>query len=304
MLLLGAAESTLDVGANTLLVWVHGNRVGPAMNALHSFFGIGALVAPVIVATVVSLRHNAVDAYLLLALMLLPVAAWLLRLPSPVGHAAAKSQTTTGGNRRLVFLIAMFLFLYVGAEVGFGGWIFTYTVELKLSAARTAAYLTSMFFGALTIGRLFAIPLATRFRHSTILITDLVGCLLSITFIIVFSHSFLAILAGTFGVGLFMASIFPTVLSFAGHHLKVTGQVTGRFIVGASAGAMTVPLLIGQVFESVGPAVVMYVVLSALLLASAILAHLLRRTVPYESNDSDVMWQGLNIQNPGEGLNS
>src|SRR5207253_8584949 len=43
-------------------------------------------------------------------------------------------------------------------------------------------------------------------------------------------------------VGLFMASIFPTMLSFAGQQLKLSGHVTGRFIMGASAGAMIVPL--------------------------------------------------------------
>lgn len=295
MLVLGAAESTLDVGANTLLVWVHGNRIGPVMNALHSFFGIGALFSPVIVAKVVSFKYSSVGAYPVLALLLLPAAAWLLFVPSPLVHTPAQSQPKTTANRRLVFLIAFFLFLYVGAEVGFAGWIFTYTMALKLSAVATAAYLTSLFFVALTIGRLFAIPLASRFSHGTILVADLAGCSLSVTLIIVFSDSLLAILLGTFAAGLFMASVFPTVLSFAGLNLKLTGQVTGKFIVGASAGAMTVPLFIGQVFESIGPRVVMYVVLGTLLLAGAILICLLRRPAPLASLESDSMTPELDL---------
>lgn len=174
----------------------------------------------------------------------------------------------------------------MGAEVGFGGWVFTYAVALNLSPATTAVYLASVFWGALTIGRLGAALLAARFPPSAILIADLAGSLLSVALIAALSHSFLALLVGTFGIGLFMASIFPTVISFAGQHLKLTGQVTGRFIVGASAGAMTLPLLIGQSFESVGPRVVMYVVLSALLSASAILFLLLRQTIRPAIEDS------------------
>jgi FHS family Na+ dependent glucose MFS transporter 1 len=247
------------------------------MNALHSFFGIGALVSPVIVAVVVSLGHNAVDTYPLIALLLIPVGVWLLRMPAPMAPAAGVAQPATASNKRLVLLLASFLFLYVGAEVSFGGWIFTYTVTLKLSSAANAAYLTSAFWGSLTVGRLLGIPIAKRIRHSYVLLADLAGCLLSLGFILVFSHSFAAMVAGVIGVGLCMSSIFPAVLSFAGQQLTLSGHVTGRLIVGASLGAMTVPLLIGHVFETLGPQVVMLVVLIALILAGAILIYLLRQ---------------------------
>jgi FHS family Na+ dependent glucose MFS transporter 1 len=50
LLVLGMAEGLLDVGGNTLLVWVHQPNVGPYMNALHFFFGLGAFFSPIIVA--------------------------------------------------------------------------------------------------------------------------------------------------------------------------------------------------------------------------------------------------------------
>ena len=36
-LLVGVSGGALDVGGNTLIVWVHGRKVGPFMNALHFF---------------------------------------------------------------------------------------------------------------------------------------------------------------------------------------------------------------------------------------------------------------------------
>ncbi|HUS12672.1 MAG TPA: MFS transporter [Pyrinomonadaceae bacterium] len=63
MLILGAAEATLDVGANTLLPCVHGNRVAPYMNAMHSFFGVGALIAPIVVAQTALLSYSTTTSY-------------------------------------------------------------------------------------------------------------------------------------------------------------------------------------------------------------------------------------------------
>src|SRR5215813_10500423 len=54
MFVLGVAESYLDIGANILLVRTKGSGVGPALNALHSFFGIGALLSPVLLAAVLA----------------------------------------------------------------------------------------------------------------------------------------------------------------------------------------------------------------------------------------------------------
>jgi len=105
MLILGASEATIDVGANTLLVWVHRDGVAPFMNAMHSFFGVGAFIAPIVVAQTVSFNYPSTHCYFVLALLLLPVAAFLLRLPSPVGHSTGKRKDTIQTNRRLVFLI-------------------------------------------------------------------------------------------------------------------------------------------------------------------------------------------------------
>src|SRR5215203_230517 len=48
MLVVGFCEALVDVGANTLIVWVHRDGVAPYMNGLHLFFAIGALLAPLV----------------------------------------------------------------------------------------------------------------------------------------------------------------------------------------------------------------------------------------------------------------
>ena len=77
----------------------------------------------------------------------------------------------------LVISAMLFLFFYVGAEITFGGWIYTYAVTLKLASAAGAAYLTSVFWLAFTIGRLISIPVATRFKPKQVILTALFSCL-------------------------------------------------------------------------------------------------------------------------------
>lgn len=279
MFMLGAGEGTLDVGGNTLLVWLLREEVGPFMNAMHFFFGAGAFLSPIIIAQALQVSGDISWAYRALAILVAPIALWLLRVPSP--SVPKHDENDAKGELRpgLIVLVAAFFFLYVGAEAGYGGWVFTYAKSadfgsLNLTDAN-AAYLTSAFWGALTVGRLFSIPLAARLRPSVILFVDLAGCLFSLGIILLWPASDLALWAGSIGLGLFMASIFPTTIAFAERRMSITGRITGFFFVGVGAGAMTVPWLVGQLFEPLGPQALLYTLMGVLFLGVGVLTSLL-----------------------------
>lgn len=275
---LGVAEGALDVGGNALLVWLHGSRVGPFMNGLHFFFGLGAFLAPIVVAQAILLKGDISWAYWGIALLMLPAAAWLLRLPSPRSQRESAGHPARPANAWQVGLVCAFFFLYVGAEVGFGGWIFTYATSLGLDGGPAgearAAYLTSAFWGALTFGRLLSIPLASRFRPATILLVDFAGCLASLGLVLLGARSFLALGLGVLCVGLSMASIFPTMLVLAESRMEITGRVTGWFFVGSGAGAMVLPWAIGPLLARFGPRLIPLSILASAGLALLVLAAL------------------------------
>lgn len=279
MLLIGLVEPGIDVGGNTMIVWLHQDKVGPFMNGLHFFFGVGAFISPIIVAFVISTTGVVQWAYWILALLVLLPAFYIVRFPSPQMPPPVASKGGPQVNWLLVFLIALFFFLYTGAEVSFGGWIFTYSVEQNIMGEETAALLTSAFWGALTIGRLLAIPIATKWRNRTMIFWDLMGCLLSIAIILMWPLSNTAVWIGAIGLGLSMASVFPTTLSLAEHHLNVTGKITSYFFVGASLGAMIIPWVVGQQFEVVGPLVTMMIILLCLIVATAVFGIMMRQIV-------------------------
>ncbi|MBN1452513.1 MAG: MFS transporter [Anaerolineales bacterium] len=263
MFVLGLAKSALDVGCNTLLLWVHGEKVGPFMNGLHFFFGLGAFGAPLILARVLLVTNEIWWVFWLFALLSLPIAAWLWNLPgSPVGTKPQENGNAPFPVIPVTLIVLAFLF-YVGAEISFGNWIYTYALTLGLGTEVTAAYLTSAFWGTFTVGRLLGVWISSRARAATILFVDLLGCLASLGLILLWPDSAPVLWAGAIGLGLFMASVFPTTLMLAGERMRVTGTMTGWFLAGASIGGMSLPWGIGQAFVRIGAAAMPVLVLAA-----------------------------------------
>ncbi|MCI0397338.1 MAG: MFS transporter [Chloroflexi bacterium] len=274
LLLLGVAEAGLDVGGNTLLVWLYRDKVGPFMNGLHFFFGLGAFLAPVIVAQALSYSGGIAWAYWTLALVMALASAGLFRQPSP---AIVKSDPATGSapvNYRVVALIVVFFFLYAGAEISFGGWIFTYATAQGMGET-PAAYLNSAFWGSFTLARLLSIPLATRVRPSVVVRAGLVGCLAGVAVLVFWPGSETVLWAGTVVTGMAMAAIFPTMLAVAERRIPITGRVTSWFFMAVSVGAMIVPWIIGQLFDRIGPQAAPLTLLADLTLAAIVFATLI-----------------------------
>jgi FHS family Na+ dependent glucose MFS transporter 1 len=282
--ILGFAQGVVDVGGNALLIWVHGAGVGPYMNGLHFFFGVGALLSPIVVAQVVQATGDIHWIYWFFSLAALPVAAWTWFLPSPSLREKTTSRSSIPIYFTIVFLVVLFLFLYVGAEIGYGNWIFTYTTTLQLGTPMSAAYLTSAFWGFFTLGRLAGIPISTRVGPKKILLADLIGCLLSLGLIIVGARSNVTLWLGTIALGLCMASIFPTMLTLAEGKLHITGSITGWFLVGSGLGGMVLPWVIGQAFMSIGPQIVMKLIFVDVLANLIILVIIARRFNLYDKS--------------------
>lgn len=266
LFLLGVAEGTLDVGSNALLILIHPSNLGPWMNGLHLFFGIGAFLSPLIVARALLIDQTIAWPYWILAASVVPVAIWIATIESPpIPHRqTSRPANSSNGDRTTILLVAALLFVAVGAEVGFGNWIYTYSLERGLADQTTAAYLTSAFWGAFTVGRLLGIPIASRVHPGTILVGDVIGCAAGAFLILIFPDSSAMAWAGTILGGLAVASMFATIFSLADQRIRITGRVTGWFFVGSSAGGMSIPWVIGQFFETTGPQIVPCVVLAVL----------------------------------------
>ena len=269
----GLCTGALDVGCNTLLQWLHKEKVGPFMNGLHFSFGLGSFFSPILLAQIYSATHDITWGFWIIALLIIPLAVWYWFLPElPTQPNTEQIINHSPIPYIPVLLIVLAFFLYVGAEVGFANWIYTYAVTVNLATPVTAAYLTSAFWGLFTIGRLLGVWISTRVNSKTILFLDLTGCIASLGLIILGKEAAPLLWAGSIGLGFSMASIFPTVMMLAGESMRVSGTITGWFLVGAGAGGMLLPWLIGQAFTASGPYAMMTIILADLILNGLILA--------------------------------
>jgi len=263
---LGLAQGVNDVGCNTLLLWLHGKDADPYMNSLHFFFGLGSAVAPLVLAGFLSLTGGIQWAYWVSAVLCLPLAVWLWKLPSTHPREKTVKNGNNGATLLPVALLVLAFLFAVGTEFGFGNWIYTYSLRMGLGTTITSAFLNSAFWGSFTISRLAGIWISTQLQPITILIGDLLGCLASLSLIAIWPQSHLILWLGTIGTGLFTASIFPTLLLLAGERIKVTGAVTGWMLVGGGIGGMFVPWLIGQAAVRIGSSVMPYLVVGSVVL--------------------------------------
>jgi MFS transporter, FHS family, Na+ dependent glucose transporter 1 len=272
-LVMGIAKGTLDSGGNTLVLWSYKETTARYLTALHFCFGVGAFLSPILLAQSMSRTGGIAQGYGLLACCAALVLLWYTRLPSPVAPSRTIDEQQDGADRRFVVLLAVFLFFYTGTEVAFGGWIFVYAAVHRSSGLEAAGYLTSSFWGALTLTRLAAMPLLRRRRSYRALVTALLICLCSAAVLSAVATD-ASLWAGTIGLGAGMAIIFPMAMTLVHQTGRVSGRTIGQLGVGASLGAMIVPWLVGRLSRSIGPEVLLWFPLPALSLALAVLLAL------------------------------
>lgn len=254
MFMIGLGHAVIDIGVNVNLLWIYQSKVGPYMNALHFCFGVGALLSPLLVHYVMRITDSGLKwPFWSLAFIFLPGIFSLLILAAPQNPEKDLSPANLKiGNQRLIILLMLLFLLYVAIEGGFGGWIYTYVTRRNLANETAAAFINSVFWGALTFGRLISIPLAKKITPSKLLISNFVFAILSLAMILLWPKNNMIIWAASIGFGLSLSSAFPTLMVLSETRLKITGRITSLFFVGASLGGLLMPMLLGQIFDYIG----------------------------------------------------
>ena len=158
------------------------------------------------------------------------------------------------------------MFLYGAIFNGFNGWIYLYAIDQITASEVQAAVITSAFFLSFTLGRLFTIYLAVRLTPLKILLISFCGAMLSIILIYSWLQSSIVLWIGTLGLGFFVASIFPTTITYLSQRLRVSGRITSWLLIGGSTGAMFLPWMIGQYYEIRGAVVMVGAVMATILI--------------------------------------
>jgi fucose permease len=254
----GLGFGLLNVGLNLVVARVFAPNAAPVLNLLSALFGTGAVLGPLAVgAAGATLRGP----FLALAAVAATATLLALRVPEP-------ERTTPAAWARLpwrtVAGFAALYVLYVGVESGIASWE---TVHLEPAVgAQRAAFLTSLFWVALTLGRLASIPVSARVRPGRLV---LLASGLGLVALAAANVPALAPVAYA-AAGLAFAPVFPTTLAWIERVFPQRSERIVPFALAvANAGPMGTTAVMGLAVARVGPGAVP-AVLS--LVAAALLA--------------------------------
>ncbi|XP_070705219.1 sodium-dependent glucose transporter 1 [Pempheris klunzingeri] len=145
----------------------------------------------------------------------------------------------------LVVLLFFFFFGYVGAEVAYGSFIFTFAKDYAHMHQSQAAGLNSLFWGTFAACRGLAIFFAACIYPGTMILLSLVGSTVSSLLLCLFSREKVALWFCTGLYGASMATTFPSGISWMEQYTTVTSHTAAVFVVGAALGEMVLPALLG-----------------------------------------------------------
>jgi fucose permease len=258
----GIGFGFLDVSINITVTLSFEDTLGETLNNLHSSYGIGALLAPLVLSLALQVAHDATWAYLAGSLVGLVGIVLLVRqhIPSVPGpNEASQRQGTTASTTvfRQVFLwlMALQMGLYVGAEVGFGSWIVTAVSQSALISLALAAPSATAFWVGMTIGRLLGAQALKRgiMSEKQLLYLSILGGGISGLVVAAFVRYAGVSFSVSLLVGLFFGPIFPGVMAMASRwFVHALGTVSSVMLISAGAAGMILPVLMGFLIADIG----------------------------------------------------
>ncbi|XP_012678015.2 major facilitator superfamily domain-containing protein 4A [Clupea harengus] len=145
------------------------------------------------------------------------------------------------------------LFFSDGIVGAYEGFVYSYAVAEPLSMPhKTAGYLTSVFWAAITVGRLASIPMTYYFKPSRQLTVNQVGVIFTLLMLLMLYSSAAFLFVGTLALGLCISSVYPCMLAYTEDMLNYKGCATTVLVTSASMGEMLLQLLVGSVMHSKG----------------------------------------------------
>lgn len=257
--LMGMARGTVSIFNNSV-VNDFGDGTPASLNILHTFFALGAFIAPFLTSTMI---HFSFDwRQILYVMIVLYLTALISFISMPVNEeiwnaigkkAAAESRekNTSYLKNFHFYCIGFILFFYLGMENCVNGWFVTYLQDIGVMSNTYATNLVSVIWIVIMVGRLTCAYLSKKTPKKTLLLTNCIGS--AIAFLILISTKNITIITlAMAGLGFFLAGIYPTCVSSAGSLFKGTASGMPVLMAMAALGGIIAPQVVGWIGDSSG----------------------------------------------------
>lgn len=277
----GFGIGALDAGLNSFLSTL--SRSAALLNFFHAFFGVGALVGPVLAAAALARGVTWHGFFGLLAVLTVPLLVGLVLYPAvgPVG-ADPEPRPPISGALRLsgVWLAAGFLGVYVGVESSMGNWGFTFLTEQRGQPVLAAGWIISAFWGGLTVGRFTLNALAERIGIGVV---GLSACCIGGVAVSALGTWLVptatAATVGMIALGFFLGPLFPTVIATMPSLVprRLVATAIGVLVAVSIVGGAGFPYAVGASAQWVGAWALLPIVVALAVAMGALWWRIARR---------------------------
>lgn len=235
----------LDTGGNTLMLalWRDSKYKNAQEHAMHFFFGLGAAIAPLVVAFTIRMGFAPIHAWIATAISLCPCFVGFLALGFTPQPANETEGSIDGGLSKTVLLTGGFLFVYVGCEVAYGGYISSFTVNELNGSAIEGADMTSIYWVMLCVGRFVAAMVTSHVNHTRYLAIHIVMAVVSMIMLTILNSSpggsWNGTVVATMVFGFALAPLFPGAMLLA-------EETLGRGMLATEASVIVVLAALGE----------------------------------------------------------
>jgi len=242
LILVGVGNGFFEGSVNAFVSDIYKDKPGFALNALHSTWGVGGFLGPLLAGLMLSKfglwQLNFMVAGSIVAATIIPMAATSARRPLSTG-SHRRHRPTLRLNVSPTLVLA--LLLVWGAELGINSFLPLFLQNERGFDSVTASASLGMLFVALALGRAVWSVTSDRLGlYSTAKITSAAAGVLILLAAVVpvqLAAIMLFILAG-----FFFASVVPTILALAAREAGISsGSTTGFILLIASIGGITIP---------------------------------------------------------------
>ncbi|KAG8527584.1 uncharacterized protein KY384_007737 [Bacidia gigantensis] len=238
---------------------------------MHGSYGIGGTIGPLMATGLVTHgRSWSTFYYIMLAvgLMNLAIAFFSFRtyeIDSPVSHSLQPTQSNPTGttsksallwqavHNRTTILGALFIFAYQGAEVSISGWVISFLISYRHSSPSRVGYVTSGFWGGITLGRFLLSPWAHKIgeKASTFF---LIGGAAAFQLLVWLVPNVIGEAVAVSIVGLLLGPVYPCATAVFSRLIPRRLQMSSLAFVSAlgSSGGAVAPFFTGLLAQSSG----------------------------------------------------
>ncbi|HUY81986.1 MAG TPA: MFS transporter [Acidobacteriaceae bacterium] len=251
--LIGLGTGLVVSATNLIFGTEYPERRGALLTRVNLSWGIGAVLAPELVA--LALRAHALRIFVLLVALIVALAFALFTPLLRRGRTGEPREPSTVARDAhaglpIFVLFSVMLFLYVGAETTVAGWIATYVHRLSgLSVARASLFV-SVFWVSLLAGRWLVVAVLRWLAEVAVLLGGLALAMGGVVTLL-HPHPVWVLLAAVVAAGLGCGPIFPLSVSRMLARTGRTRHAGWVFAICGSGGAVA-PWITGLISEHGG----------------------------------------------------